>query len=454
MKKQILVILLLASLLVSCLALTACARYSEGLYFSYDDRPDCVVTGIGDCKDTNIVIPKTHNKEPVTAIASDAFKGTNIESVVIPEGVTSIGREAFSGCASLTSVTLPSSLTDIESGAFSYCTSLTSIVIPDGVEIIRDDTFYGCESLTSVTIPSSVKTIGDSAFCNCTSLTSIAIPNGVTDVKDSTFSGCTNLTSVEIPNSVRFVRFHTFYNCTKLESVTIPASVKSVETSAFDGCASLTSINVDANNEKYQSIDGNLYSKDGKTLYRYAIGKSDASFAIPAGVTTVDSYAFSYCANLTSITISSSVTEIYNRCFDGCANIVNFIVDGDNLKFKTIDGNLYSKDGELLIKYAQGKTANSFAVPNGVLYIEQYAFLNCVNLESVTISASVKCIESSAFAGCTGLTSVVFEDPYGWKRNQSWSDTSGLSATFTDPAKNALWLTDDYVDFYMHKTSN
>ena len=321
------------------------------------------------------------------------------------------------------------------------------------MEIIHSDTFNGCESLTSVTIPSSVKTIGDSAFRNCTSLTSIAIPNGVTEVRDSVFSGCTNLTSVQLPASLRFVRFHLFYDCTKLESVTIPASVKSVEASAFDGCASLTSINVDANNEKYQSIDGNLYSKDGKILHKYAIGKPDASFAIPAGVTTIDSQAFSYCANLTSITIPSSVTSITHKSFRNCTSVVNFIVDGDNANYKSIDGNLYSKNGSLLIKYAQGKTDKSFVIPNGVLYIEEYAFSNCVNLESVTISASVQSIPSRAFEGCTGLKTVVFQDPYGWRRCKTW-ETSGLSTTFTDPAQNALWLTDTYIDYDMRKTTN
>jgi hypothetical protein len=109
-----------------------------------------------------------------------------------------------------------------------------------------------------------------------------------------------------------------FYGCTRLESITIPDSVTSISTLAFDGCTSLTSIEVDENNTKYKSINGNLYSKDGKTLILYAIGKKDASFEIPDSVTKIGDRAFYRCTALTSVTIPNSVTSIGGSAFYGC----------------------------------------------------------------------------------------------------------------------------------------
>ena len=121
------------------------------------------------------------------------------------------------------------------------------------------------------------------------------IEDGVTSIGGSTFYGCTSLTSVEIPSSVTSIGEHAFFNCT-----------------------SLTSISVDVNNKTYQSIDGNLYTKDEKTLIQYAIGKTNASFTIPSSVTSIGEYAFKDCTSLTSIEIPSSVTSIGEWAFSGC----------------------------------------------------------------------------------------------------------------------------------------
>ncbi|MBO4677777.1 MAG: leucine-rich repeat protein, partial [Oscillospiraceae bacterium] len=129
---------------------------------------------------------------------------SSITSVVIANGVTSIGNETFSGCTSLLSVNLPASVTSIGSSAFERCSALASITIPYGVTRIEYNTFAKCTSLASITIPASVELIGKYAFC-WTALTNVTIPRGVTRINEGAFSSCSLLTSITIPESVTLI---------------------------------------------------------------------------------------------------------------------------------------------------------------------------------------------------------------------------------------------------------
>ncbi len=202
--------------------------------------------------------------------------------VVIPDGVTIIGEEAFDCCTSLTGVTIPDSVTSIGDGAFNFCTSLTSVTIPGSVTSIGDSAFDWCTNLTSVTIPNSVTSIGRFAFSYCSNLTSVTIPNSVTSLEYQTFYGCSNLTSVSIPNSVTNIGLHAFSYCSSLTSINIPNSVTCIDFGAFQGCSSLTSI------------------------------------SIPNSVTRIGGLAFNSCSRLTSVSIGSRLTYIPERTFDGC----------------------------------------------------------------------------------------------------------------------------------------
>ena len=198
---------------------------------TYNGNP-LPVTSIGekafdDCCDlASVTIPNS-----VTTIGYAAFYGcSGLTSVTIPKSVTSIGVHAFNACPNLTSVnvergnTVYDSRNDcnaiIETASNTLFQGFVSTVIPDDVTTIGRNAFYGCRTLTSVTIPNSVTTIGNAAFAGCSGLTSLTIPNSVTSIGNSAFENCTSLTSVIIPNSVSTIGVKAFERCTGLTSVT------------------------------------------------------------------------------------------------------------------------------------------------------------------------------------------------------------------------------------------
>ena len=150
-----------------------------------------------DIKDsiTDVVI-----EQGVTSIGNNAFNDfINLTSAIIPNSVNRIGDEAFAGCSSMTSITIPNSVRYIGLAAFAF-SGLTSVTIPDSVTFINSCMFIGCEKMTSVTLHSRVGTIHDFAFAGCTDLTSITIPNSVYSIFAYAFDNCVNLTSIIINN--------------------------------------------------------------------------------------------------------------------------------------------------------------------------------------------------------------------------------------------------------------
>lgn len=162
------------------------------------------VTKIGaeafmNCNLTRVIIPKG-----VTEIGERAFK--NWESLIgvdIPEGITKIGPEAFAGCKRLFSITIPKGVTKIEPETFAGCTGLIGMTIPESVTRIGEGAFYGCESLTGVTIPESVTGIGAFAFRDCEGLTSVTIPGDAAGIGERAFEGCWGLTNVIVSKSIK-----------------------------------------------------------------------------------------------------------------------------------------------------------------------------------------------------------------------------------------------------------
>ena len=259
---------------------------------------------------------------------------------------------------------------------------------------------------TDIIIPSKYKRspvtgIDDHAFEDCDSLTSITIPDSVTSIGDWAFSYCDNLTSVHLGENSQLTRigWFAFRDCSGLTSINIPDSVTFIDEEAFRYCYSLTSINVDVNNQYYKSIDGNLYTKDGKTLMQYAMGKTDTSFTVPNGVTRIATQAFQTSNNLTSVTISKSVTNLGDWVFTSCDNLTTVIFE---------DNNQLTSLGIQVFYYCTNLTSVIFGKNSQLTNISGYTFLYCDSLTSVAIPKSVTSIDGSAFYSCDSLTSVYY----------------------------------------------
>ena len=215
----------------------------------------------------------------------------------------------------------------------------------------------------------------------------------VTSIGSFAFYSCRSLTSVTIGNSVTSIGGRAFFSCDSLISVIIGNSVTSIGDWAFYYCDSLTSIIVDANNLVYKSIDGNLYSKNGKELIQYAIGKTTTSFSIPDSVTSIGSFAFYNCDSLTSVTIGNSVTSIGYCAFSSCNSLTSIeIPDG------------VTSIGSSAFYYCDLLT--NIIIPDSVTSIGSSAFSNCISLKSVTIGNSVTSIGDHAFYDCESLQTI------------------------------------------------
>ena len=328
--------------------------------------------------------------------------GYAITTVIINNGVTSIGYYAFFDCVSLTNITIPSSITDIGRNAFSGCRSLTNITIPNGVTCIGDGAFSNCNGLTDIAIPDSVIGIDSWAFSECSGLTNITIPNGVTCIDDGTFSGCSGLTNITIPDGVTSIGDHAFQSCSNLTIVTIPDSVMSIGSYAFSYCSSLTSVTI-----------GNGVTSIGDEAFRDCNSLTD--IIIPDSVTNIGYYAFYDCISLAKIDIPDSLTDIGNFSFDGTyfyndeSNWENGVLYIGNVLYRVksdIGGSYTVKDGTKIIagcsfyNYSAGigaKNLTEIIIPDSVVSIGYEAFYGCSNLATITISDSVTHIDFYAF---------------------------------------------------------
>ncbi len=348
---------------------------SQGLEYTLNgDGTAYVVTGIGTCTDTELVIPNTYEGLPVTGVGDSAFYNCDeLTSIKISDRVIGIGSEAFKSCDNVINVKIGNQVTIIGDSAFYSCDNLTLVEMGNSIKEIGETAFLGCELLNNILLPENITHIGSFAFSMCSSLTSIIIPDGVTSISEKTFVNCSNLINVSIPNTVTSIEYGAFYNCSSLTNIVIPSGVTNINADTFYGCSSLKSVTIPAsvnfiatdafrNSSRHSTsvyymgditgwcgisfeniwanpLWGDLYINNKliaelvipdsiKLVEKYTFSgcQSLTKIIIPETVTFIGEYAFYYCRGLTDVTILDGVTSIGDSAFYFCDSLMNLML--------------------------------------------------------------------------------------------------------------------------------
>ena len=360
-------------------------------------------------------------------IGKYAFSYSNIRTIIIDEGVTSIHEHAFSGCSKLENVVISNSVLDIGESVFHSCYNLTSISIGNGLTFIPGSTFKECTSLKDVRIEDGESALhleystkeresgiggglfwfaplknlyigrnlsyetgisyGYSPFYNISTLTSVTIGNNVTSISNSAFKGCSNLKSIDIPNSVTSIEPKAFEDCLNLLTVKIPDSVTKIGNNAFSGCSSLTSI----------IIPNNLISIGGGAFYGCL---KIEEIVIPDAVIEIGPSAFQNCESLIYAKIGSGIEIIEQKLFRDC------------------------------------KAMDSITIGHNVKKIGAGAFYNCSSLKEIVIPKQVSMIQGDVFTGCSSLENVIIND----RTTVLSLGSNGLYSLFKDSPLDSVYI--------------
>lgn len=283
-------------------------EYENGLYLGSKTNP---YKAYIKCKDSSLTTYLVHED---TEYLMDAafYNNTNIENVTLNNKIKYIGNYAFRGCTYLKSIILPEELIYLGEWAFIYCRNIEEITIPKNVTKVCESSLEACDKLKTIIVDSANKYFK-------------AVNGLLYTIDEKTliqYALANEQEEVNISDNVERIGMYAFMNASKIKTLYIGKNVSKIYGSAFINCSSLETINVNINNVNYKTVDGILYTSDGKTLILYPMSKNNTTFTVPSGVESIGTRAFSGNEYIQEVILPNTVQTIEGRAFYQCYNLM------------------------------------------------------------------------------------------------------------------------------------
>lgn len=328
----------------------------------------------------------------ITVLPADLFKkAIGLRSIILPNDIVEIGRNAFAGCPNLEYVYMPDNVRVIGRGVFEDDSRLYNVDMPNGIVRMDDYAFAGCSNLKEIRLPQMLNTIGSYAFSRC------------------------GLKAIDLPESVEVIGSSAFAS-THIESIYIPSRVQELKASIFSSCGMLKNIEVSPENPAYKSIDGVLFNKEGNRLLYYPYARTGA-YVVPEGTQSIGAAAFSnsraesitlpsscqsigeeafYSSQIKTIDIPEGVTAISKKTFDECSELM----------LANLPSTLQTIGDEA---FRGCKKLAKIDIPESVTMIGKEAFRACFLLNVIIVPANVKAVDEKAFYYCKNTKEIVMK---------------------------------------------
>ncbi len=352
-------------------------------------KPEYVVAHFSDDFSTVTVTKNGDNSDgkmrPFTARQSPFSINTEaLSTVIVKEGVTTIGENAFYECSNISHITLPDGIKAINRNAFYECSSLANIYLSDDITAIESSAFYSCKSLTEVKLPVNLTKVNTHTFSNCENLKSVILGDKITTIESHAFSSCSALEKINLPDGLKSIGIWAFRYCTNLKHLLIPETVTSIGSSCFSECKNLQSINLPRGTTEIAQMTFNSCS-------------SLETIDIPSGVKTIGSWGFSNCYAIKNMNLPESLQSIGDWSFSAMNSVESFNISENNAYFCTVDGVLFSKDMSKLYYFPLGKNITEYVIPESVTTLGTSSFGKCKSLKDIYVYENVTNIEPTMF---------------------------------------------------------
>lgn len=374
-------------------------------------------------EDRNVVVPDELDGMTVVEIGGRAFYGKQIQSIVLPDTVQSIGKRAFAGCTSLASVQLSAQLKTIDDEAFSGCVQLRALSLPQQLTKIGKNAFHNCTQLQRLALPASLSTLGTGAFGYCDELcvtldpanAAFAMQEGALyDASKRTlyrYDGSRTDETFAVPDGVESIDIHAFTGCVSLKRISLPQSVRAMD-DAFYKCQALQSVEVASANTTFHSQQGVLYQSNPTVLWYYPSAKADAQFALPEGCALIQP-ALRSAQKLKVLQIPATLVEEPQSLGQNWVSLKKalgqsdlpaleaFEVDDTNTHYHSVQGALYETDNGMLLHVPRQLKADAFAIAQDTRSIASNAFDGCTGIGTLQLPEGMTAFAADLLANCS-----------------------------------------------------